>query len=226
MPLKITRDGVEIEITDDELKPVIDPVQAQAAEAAKKADEAAAEVKRLTEDPNSGYAAARREAEKQRKAAEADKLAAERERDELLAKLAEGDKTVDELKALQQQLKDANAKATEASTQIEGLKAAHAQDLAFVDTFKVRGQRLESVRRELQERGVDLADRTAVEAAITEIKGEAPGWFVDGKGTPYTPSRGSQNPPSREGDLTIEDAAKLPPDQYYDQVFKGNAGKA
>ena len=210
MPITIEQDGKQVEVYTAE------EVAAKAADEAKAAAEkATAETTErvraeLASDPNGIAAAARRDAEKKVKVAE--KAAADAKA-QLEAALADTGKTADEIKAMQEQVKAAKEAEARAAQDVESAKAAFEQKTRLIEAG-AKPAAVAKVEALLQADGIDLTNADAVKTAITALKEEAPGLFIDGTPPPYNPSRGSLRPPNTDGDKTPEEVEQMTPAQY------------
>lgn len=214
MPMKYTPEGSEDEIE------VFTAEEVAAREDAAKKAALESELPALTEkvkadllaDPNGSFASARRQADK-------DLKTAQKEVERLTGELGKAGQSAEEIQSLQTQLQEAKEAKDAAGQQVTDLQASHARDLALI-AAGVKSEKLATVKTVLQTAGIDLSDAEAVKTALDGLKADAAGFFTDVKPAPYDPSKGANRPPIKEGALTIDEAAKLSPGEYYRQVFQ------
>lgn len=173
-----------------------------------KQDAAKAATDALLADPNGAFAAARRQADAARNAAEADAAAKTTALAEAQAKLAAKDgATAEETARLKAEVADALQAKQDAEKAKADTETAYQRDLTLIGTHNVAPKFLPSVKALLAADGVDLSDAKAMGDAVTLYRETAPGFFSDGKKGSPPPAGGATNPP-KHGAVTAEELAE------------------
>lgn len=215
MPLTYTPEGATEPITVYTAEELAEKEKAAADKAA--ADAAEATRKELAADPNGVAAAARRQAEKQVKAAEKTATEAQAKLD---AALADTTKSADELRAAQAEATAAKEAAAKAAGDVEAIKTEFAQKTALIEAG-AKPASVAKVEALLKADNVDLSDKDAVAKALESLKTDAPGLFINAQAGGYNPSGGSHHGPNTSG-ITYEQAGELSPADYAAQRRKGD----
>jgi hypothetical protein len=189
--------------------PTPEEIEQQKIDAAKAATDA------LLADPNGAFAAARRQADAARKAAEDDATAKTTALAEAQAALAAKDgATADETAKLKQDIADALQAKQDAEKAKADTDAAYQRDLSLIGTHNVAPGSLTRVKVLLAADGVDLSNADAMGTALTSLRESAPGFFSDGKRGAPPPAGGAQNPPKHGAQPTAEELGAMSPSEY------------